>query len=66
MTGDTYVRVSGELEARTPKAVKISGAWIPRSCIHGADERLIDQHEIGGNEIELRMFEWIAERSGLL
>lgn len=65
MSGDTYVRVSGFLIARTTKAVKINDDWIPRSCIHGADERLLDKHDIG-DEIELRMFEWIAERSGLL
>lgn len=65
VSGETYVRVTGMIETRTTKAVKFNNAWIPRFCIHGADEREIDKHEIG-DEIELRMFDWVAEREGFL
>lgn len=63
--GDTYVHLTGGLEARTLKAIKFNGAWIARSLIHGADERLIDHHDIG-DEIELRVFEWVAKREGFV
>ena len=39
--------------------------WIPRSCIHGADEiRLRDCDE--GDELCLRVFEWKLEQEDLL
>lgn len=65
MSGDNYIRFSGELMARTVRAVNIDNLWIARACIHGADERNIDKHDIG-DEIELRVFSWLAEREGLL
>lgn len=65
VSGETYVTLTGMIETRTTKAVKFNGAWIPRACIHGADEREIDKHE-NGDEIQLRMFEWVAEREGFL
>ena len=69
---DTYVSVSVILRRRTSKAVLVSPtedrsieAWIPRSCIHGADERTLDGVDLG-DEIMLRMWEWIADRESLI
>lgn len=69
---DSYVGVSVILRRRTAKAVLVSpfadqdeSAWIPRSCIHGTDDRVLDAVALG-DELTLRMFEWIAERENLL
>lgn len=69
---DDYVTVSVKLKARTKKAVMLSvgdtverGAWVPRSCLHGADDKKVDEADID-DEMELRIMEWIAEREGLL
>lgn len=67
---DDYVTVTATLKARTRKAVllatsdNLDGSWVPRSCIHGGDESKINDYAIG-DEIELRMFEWIAEKESL-
>lgn len=69
---DEYVTVSVKLKARTAKAVLLDvgdtvsrGAWVPRSCLHGADDQRIDKAHLD-DELELRVREWIAEREGLL
>lgn len=68
---DAYVGVTVILRARTAKGVKLSpaadedhSAWIARSCLHGADDSALDAVAIG-DEISLRMFEWVARKEGL-
>ena len=67
---ESYVKIDCTL-ARNPteKAVCIDVGgdqhWIPRSCIHGADERRLDDLAVG-DEIELQVFEWIAAKEGLI
>lgn len=72
MSGDGYVRVTARLRDLRPKAALLAqgdavprGAWIPRSCIHGADDRLLDR-VAPGSEITIQIREWIAEREGLI
>lgn len=69
---DDYVTVVAKMRARTAKAVLLDvgkdvgrGAWIPRSCINGVDERTLDGAVID-SEVTLRIVEWIAEREGLI
>lgn len=69
---DNYVGVTVILQKRSVKAVLVSpvadpsvSVWIPRSCIHGADDSAIDAIALG-DEVTLRMFEWIANREGML
>jgi hypothetical protein len=66
---DDYVPVTATLRRVTGKAVLLAGedgeCWIPRSCINGADERALDSLSLD-EEVTLRMFEWIAEREGLI
>lgn len=57
-----FVRLSGGAVL-----IDVSGDkhWIPRSCIHGADEiRLRDCDE--GDELCLRIFEWLCEKESLV
>jgi len=65
---DTYVTIDCIFIRCTEKAVLIDvdgdEHWVPRSCIHGADERLLDQTNYG-DEINLRVWEWLADRDGL-
>lgn len=72
MMSDDYVEVTAKLRAVRPKAVLLDvngqdarGAWVPRSCIHGADDRGLDNIALG-EEVTLRMFKWIADREGLI
>lgn len=69
---DEYVGVTAKLRARTAKAVLLDvgdgvsrGAWVPRSCLHGADDSTIDAVAID-DEVTVRVREWIAEREGLI
>ena len=66
---DTYITISCKFIRCTMLAVLIDvdgdEHWIPRSCIHGADERLLDDTHCD-DEINLRIFQWIAERDCLL
>lgn len=70
--GDGYVQVTATLRACRPKAVLLAigedvprGAWVPRSCIHGADDRSLDR-VAPGSAITIQVREWIAEREGLI
>lgn len=70
--GDTYVGVTVILHRRTAKAVQVSPesdlsvtAWIPRSCLHGADDSVIDALALP-DEVSIRIFQWIADREGLI
>jgi hypothetical protein len=65
---DNYVGVTAKLLARRPKAILLEGenggGWIPRSCIHGGDDSALDAIAIG-DEVTLRIFEWVANRENL-
>ena len=72
MSGDDYVGVTATLRARTAKAVLLDvgeevsrGSWIPRSCLYGPDDSAVDNVAIDST-VTLRMFEWIANREGLI
>lgn len=70
MGADNYIPITATLLAVTEKAVRIETdnggpAWIPRSCIHGDDERSIDRTALN-SEIALRVFEWKLQREGLI
>jgi hypothetical protein len=68
---EDYVTVDCLLSARTPKAVlllcKETGArgWVPRSCLHFSSDKAVDGSAIG-DELELKMMEWVAGQRGFL
>ena len=66
---DTYAKIDCVFVRCTDKAVLVrvndNVTWIPRSCIHGADERTLDSAD-NGEEMNLRIFAWVAERDGFL
>ena len=71
---DEYVVVSAVLRICTDKAVLLQArdpnidtkpVWIPRSCIHGVDERELDRLALD-QEISIRIMEWVAQRNGLI
>ena len=66
---DNYVGVTAKVLCVRPKAVLLEGeggqGWIPRSCIHAADDSILGAVGVG-DEISVRMFEWIAQKSGLI
>jgi hypothetical protein len=68
--GDDYVRVRGHVLAVRKSAILFAvgetvprGAWIARSLIHGADERLLDGTG-AGEARTIRIFRWKAEELG--
>ena len=69
--GEEYVRVRGRVMEVRPKAVLFAvgdsvprGDWIPRTLIHGGDERTLDAIAILSHEMTLRIFEWKADELG--
>lgn len=71
-SGDDYVQVTATLRRVTGKAVLLEvgdsvprQAWVPRSCIHGRDDSMLDGIRLD-NEITLRVFEWKAEAEDLI
>lgn len=77
--GDDYTKVKGRIRRIRPNAILFTvgesvprGEWIPRSLIHGADERLLDglipevarAERSGGLPREIRIFTWKAEEAG--
>ena len=63
---DEYVAVLAVLRGYTNKAVRLQvkdaeSAWIPRSCIHGGDDRELDRLELD-QEISIRIMEWVAQK----
>ena len=69
-SGDNYIPLTATVLAITEKAIRLETehggpAWIPRSCIHGADERTLDRAALN-SEIAIRIFEWKAEQEGLV
>ena len=72
MMSDEYVTVTATVKAKTAKAVLLDvgdevsrGAWIPRSCLHAASDAKVQDANIG-DELELQVREWIAEREDLI
>ena len=78
---DEYVKVKGKIAKIRAQSILFTvgdsvprGAWIPRSLIHGADERQLDglaaavlrMAKQGGVEREIRIFEWKAEEIGFI
>lgn len=74
---DEYVSVKGR--ARTIKSTAVlfavgetvsRAAWIPRSLVHGADDKRLDEMAArvngrrDGEAMTLRMFRWKAEEVG--
>jgi hypothetical protein len=62
---ETYRTLDATICLIRPKAILVESdnhkAWIPRSCIHGGDERRLDALD-PGDEVELRVFEWLVEK----
>ena len=66
---DPYITLSCKVLKVTEKAVHIedeSGTqcWVPRSCVHGGDDGRLDDSI--GDDIELKVRRWFAEKEGLL
>lgn len=65
---DEYVRIICTYIARTSRSVKIrvgkSECWIARSCINGIDEPQVETAN-HGDELELRIFAWLAKKENL-
>ena len=66
---DNYVEIDCMFVRSTLKAVLIDIGgdefWVPRSCIHGGDEIRIPSLD-SGDEVTLKIFQWFAEKEGLL
>lgn len=69
---DDYVTCTVRIEALTQRAVMVRpahastcAAWLPRSTLHGADDRRLTSAAVD-TEMDLRVREWIAEREGLI
>jgi hypothetical protein len=67
---EQYVAVRGRVKEVRPRAVLFvvgesveRGDWVPRSLIHGADDKALDG-KFAGEETTLRMFKWKARELG--
>ena len=71
MPDDGYVVVSATFLSFTEKAVFIQAedapapVWVPRSCLHGADDRAVETLS-SGYEVEFRVRKWLADQEGLI
>lgn len=70
--GEDYVTVQATIREVRKQSVLITvgnsvprGDWIPRSLIHGADDRQLDG-KFEGEKMSLRMFRWKAEQVGFV
>lgn len=66
---DPYVTVECKIVRATEKAVQIEDGggdthWLPRSCLHGGDDGLVDGSI--GDDVQLKVRRWIAEREGII
>lgn len=66
---DPYAKIDCKVLKVTAKAVQVEGesgdaVWIPRSCLHGADDTRID--DAVGDDVELKIRAWVAKREGLI
>jgi hypothetical protein len=65
-----YILVRGRIKEIRAKSILFAvgesverGDWIPRTLIHGADERTLDAR-FAGEEVNLRVFAWKARELG--
>ena len=71
MGGDDYVTINVTIRKVTGKAVLVwvegieDDEWVPRSCLHAADDRVLDAVE-PGQSIILQVREWKARQAGLI
>ena len=66
---DPYVTVECAVLEIREKSLQIEDSagdrhWIPRSCIHGANDR--ELASLKGQETELKVRKWLAESKGLV
>lgn len=68
---DDYITITGTFKAARPKSVLLhiddvrGPIFIPRSVMHGADERVCDEWA-EGQEVTIRVREWFCEKEGLV
>jgi len=67
---ECYVLVEVNLLRVNPRSIIVTGAdgvevIVGRSCVHSADERQLDNLQTP-QEVELRVFEWLARKENLL
>lgn len=68
---ERYVSVTATLRKVKPTSIALLPeggddlVWVPRSLIHGADERQLDTLE-ENETVTLRIFEWKAKQEGLI
>ena len=66
---DEYVTITATLTARTDRAAQLSNSdaigWVPRSCMHFMSDKAVAEAAIG-DELELRIMEWIADERGFI
>lgn len=64
---DRYTRLEATITAITDSAVRLEvegvQGWVPRSLIHGEDDRELDE-DIVGCDMEIRIFAWKADEIG--
>lgn len=67
---ERYVRVEAELVRINKNSFIFLNSdgeevVVGRSCVHGVDEKEISNRE-PGETLEFRLFEWLAEKNGML
>ena len=70
MGSERYVRVTAELIRINPRSFIVKNSEgeevvVGRSCVHGVDEQAVAASTVG-DDVEFRVFEWLAEKEGLL
>ena len=72
MTTDDYAHVTATVRKSTRGAVLLDDGeiedWIPRSCLHGADDLYLNSIPADGDgtEHEFRIREWVARVKGFV
>lgn len=67
---DDYVEVSLKIMQVFHKSIRVVGpdggsVFVGRSCIYGPDEQKLDQMSFP-QEVNLRMFRWLAKKESLI
>lgn len=66
---EKYVDVEGKLKKRTRAAIKIetdlATGWVPRSCIHFATDKMVDDMDID-DDASFKIMLWVAEDRGFV
>lgn len=70
MSSEDYVRIAAVLVRVNPRSFILrredgDEVVVGRSCVNGCDEPAVAD-AIPGDEVELRVFRWLAEREGLI